>query len=232
MTVKSKYPLAPLVRALNGRAVFSHPLPCGAVVGLCLTGLFSTAAQAQSRYAGEAAALPPVVVTATSRTQPVADVQAAVQVISQRELQSYPGTSLTEALQLAVGVDARANGANSTLAIRGIITNAGSPVLVLVDGLRRTAKYGGVNLNLIALEDVERIEIVRGPMSALYGADATGGVINVVTKSVAKAEPGSGSVRHAGSNHRPPARYGGCRGHTQLCGCGHAAPCITGAAQP
>lgn len=153
---------------------------------------------------GQSSAQPPnpaaaptqtIVVTASTRAQPIADVQAAVQVISQRELQSYAGTSLTEALQLATGVDARANGANSTLAIRGIITNAGSPVLVLVDGLRRTAKYAGTNLNLIALEDVERIEIVRGPMSALYGADATGGVVNIITKPVAQAREGSGSVR-------------------------------------
>ncbi len=193
--MRSKYVLAPLVRALNGSVFLAPCVPRGTLLGLCLTGLFGATAQAQSTGDNEAVALPPVVVTATSRTQPVADVQAAVQVISQRDLQSYPGTSLTEALQLAVGVDARANGANSTLAIRGIITNAGSPVLVLVDGLRRTAKYGGVNLNLIALEDVERIEIVRGPMSALYGADATGGVINVVTKSLTKAAPGSGSVR-------------------------------------
>jgi outer membrane receptor for ferrienterochelin and colicin len=136
-----------------------------------------------------------IVVTASTRAQPIADVQAAVQVISQRELQRYAGTSLTEALQLATGVDARPNGANSTLAIRGIITNAGSPVLVLVDGLKRTAKYAGTNLNLIALEDVERIEVVRGPMSALYGADATGGVINIITKPVGSARNGSGSVR-------------------------------------
>ncbi len=136
-----------------------------------------------------------VVVTASNRAQPIADVQAAVQVISPQELRRYAGTSLTEALMLAAGVDARPNGANSTLAIRGIITNAGSPVLLLVDGLRRTAKYAGTNLNLIALEDVERIEIVRGPMSALYGADATGGVVNIITKAVATAREGSGSIR-------------------------------------
>lgn len=136
-----------------------------------------------------------VVITASNRAQPIADVQAAVQVISQQELQGFAGTSLTEALMLATGVDARPNGANSTLAIRGIITNAGSPVLVLVDGLRRTAKYAGTNLNLIALEDVERIEVVRGPMSALYGADATGGVVNIITKPVGTAREGSGSVR-------------------------------------
>ena len=171
----------------------------------CAAGCFltSTFAWAPSAAAQTDPQLPTVVITASNRAQPIADVQAAVQVISQQELQRYPGTSLTEALMLAAGVDARPNGANSTLAIRGIITNAGSPVLVLVDGLKRTAKYAGSNLNLIALEDVERIEIVRGPMSALYGADATGGVVNIITKPVGSAREGSGSVR---------ATLGGTRG--------------------
>lgn len=146
-----------------------------------------------SAFAQEATTLDTVVVTASSKAQSIRDVQAAVQVIDRTELQKYSGTSLTETLMLATGVDARPNGANSTVAIRGIITNAGSPVLLLVDGLRRTAKYGGTNLNLIAVEDVERIEIVRGPMSALYGADATGGVINVITKRPGAA--GTGSLR-------------------------------------
>lgn len=150
---------------------------------------------AATSWAQVDSSLQTVVITASNRAQPIADVQAAVQVISQQELQRYAGTSLTEALMLAAGVDARPNGANSTLAIRGIITNAGSPVLVLVDGLKRTAKYAGTNLNLIALEDVQRIEIVRGPMSALYGADATGGVVNIITKPVGTAREGSGSVR-------------------------------------
>ncbi len=173
---------------------FRRPRPkaiANAATCACLFAVAGTvSAQAQSETQ-----LQTVVITASNRAQPIADVQAAVQVISQPELQRYAGTSLTEALMLAAGVDARPNGANSTLAIRGIITNAGSPVLVLVDGLKRTAKYAGTNLNLIALEDVERIEVVRGPMSALYGADATGGVVNIITKPVGTAREGSGSVR-------------------------------------
>jgi len=168
-------------------------------IALAIIQLIGTAAWAQTKHANPAApteqVLQTVVITATNRAQPIADVQASVQVISQEELQRYAGSSITEALMLATGVDARAMGSNSSLAIRGIITGAGSPVLVLVDGLRRTAKYSVTNLNLIALEDIERIEIVRGPMSALYGADATGGVINIITKPVATSRDGSGSVR-------------------------------------
>jgi outer membrane receptor for ferrienterochelin and colicins len=163
----------------------------GLSAALCLAPAF---AHAQPAPAAAAATLDAVVVTASSRAQPLADVQAAVQVITQDDLRAYAGTSVTEALKLAVGVDARANGTSAFVALRGFIANAGNPVLLLVDGLRRTAKYGTANLNLLSVEDVERIEIVRGPMSALYGADATGGVINVITRA---PQPGQAFGGHA-----------------------------------
>lgn len=136
-----------------------------------------------------------VVVTASGRPQPIADVQASVQVISDRDLEAYPGTSVTDGLKMAVGVDARAYGATATVAIRGLIAGAGSPVLTLVNGLRRPAKYGVSNLNLYELENVERVEIVRGPMSALFGADAMGGVINIITRSPIGNEGASANLR-------------------------------------
>lgn len=132
-----------------------------------------------------------VVYTASGRAQSVADVQAAVQVVGERDLQAYTGTSVTEALKLAVGVDARPNGANSMVTMRGLSSSA---TLLLVDGQRRTSKYGSRNLNLFAVEDVERIEIVRGPMSALYGADASGGVVNVITRKPALGSGPGGRV--------------------------------------
>lgn len=142
----------------------------------------ATALPAAWSHESESRQLATVVVTATSQEQPVQDVQASVQVLTADDLKSYSGSSVTEALKMLSGVDARANGTSSYVAIRGLITNAGSPVLILVDGLRRTGKYGATQLNLIGIEEVERIEVVRGPMSALYGADATAGVINIITK--------------------------------------------------
>jgi outer membrane receptor for ferrienterochelin and colicin len=91
---------------------------------------------------------------------------------------------VTQALAGAVGVDARTSGANSSVTIRGF--SAGD-TLILFDGLPRPVKYGIANLNLFGVEAVERIEVVRGPMSALYGANASGGVINVITRA-----PGEG----------------------------------------
>lgn len=164
------------------------------VIALSLAFPAMQGARAQTNTFTEAE-LSTVVITATSREQPIQDVQASVQVITSKDLQAYAGTSVTEALKLATGVDARANGTSAFLAIRGLISNAGSPVLVLVDGLRRTGKYGTSGLNLLSTEDVERIEIVRGPMSALYGADATGGVINVITKAPQPGQATRGSTR-------------------------------------
>ncbi|MEQ1729248.1 MAG: TonB-dependent receptor plug domain-containing protein, partial [Vicinamibacterales bacterium] len=120
-----------------------------------------------------------VMVTASTRPQEVRDVQASAQVVTSEDLRAYAGNSVTEGLKLAAGVDARSSGANSSISIRGFTASGGSSVLVLADGLRRTGKYGSTNLNLFELEDVDRVEVIRGPMSALYGADATGGVVNV-----------------------------------------------------
>lgn len=120
-----------------------------------------------------------VVVTASRRPQAIADVQASVQVVGRAEIERHAGASVTQALSGAVGVDARTSGANSTVTIRGFSSN---DTLILFDGLPRPAKYGISNLNLFAVEDVQRVEIVRGPMSALYGANAAGGVVNVITR--------------------------------------------------
>ncbi|WP_306607855.1 TonB-dependent siderophore receptor [Azonexus sp.] len=150
--------------------------------------------------AEEAGIMPTVVVTAASYAQDVKDVQASVQVVSRRDIESTPGVSLLDSLDQAVGVDTRGTSLNSTVSMRGM---TGSGTLILFDGMRRTQKYGSRDINLYGTEDVEQIEIVRGPMSALYGADASGGVINVITR-----QPKLGSGLHGGTS----VTYGQSRG--------------------
>lgn len=130
-----------------------------------------------------------ITVTAGRREQLITDVQASIEVITAEDIAKFSGASITEALRQAIGVDARTSGANSTVSIRGQIPNAGSAVLILVDGLPRTGKFGLVNLNNYPVEDVGRVEVIRGPMSSLYGANASAGVINVITK-----QAGDGAV--------------------------------------
>jgi len=124
-----------------------------------------------------------VFVTASRHEQALELVNASVQVITAETMRTFSGRSLTEVLQFATGVLARDSGSSSSLSLRG---QDSDKTLILVDGLRRTEKYAGANLNNIQLEDVERIEIVRGPMSALYGSEAIGGVINIITRGPAK----------------------------------------------
>lgn len=108
------------------------------------------------------------------------DIQASIQVLDKKKIEKTYARSLPQLLNsTAVGLNIKDAGSTSSLSIRGFDS---SHTLVLVDGLRRTGKYGSFDLTSIQLEDIERIEIVRGSMSTLYGADAIAGVVNIITK--------------------------------------------------
>jgi outer membrane receptor for ferrienterochelin and colicins len=124
-----------------------------------------------------------VFVTASRSEQSLDAVNASVEVITTEKIRSFAGRSLSEVLQFATGTLVKDSGSSSSFSLRG---QDSDKTLILVDGLRRTEKYAGANLNNIQLEDVERIEIVRGPMSALYGSDALGGVINIISRGPQK----------------------------------------------
>jgi len=128
-----------------------------------------------------------VVVSTTSpgQQQEIEDVQATVEILDQKTIQSLSGRSVAQVLNEAAGLTIKDTGSTSNVYMRGFLEDH---TLILVDGLRRTGKYGSSDLNGIALEDIERIEIVRGPMSALYGADALAGVINIITKKARKED--------------------------------------------
>lgn len=176
-----------------GRTLPAWQTASVAVVATGVLILSMPVAAANTEHDQESVAtLGAVVISATSRTQPIQDVQAAVQVIDQHDLESGSGTSMTDVLRQAVGVDARPLGSNSSVSMRGFRLNPGA---LLVDGMRRPGKYGGTNPSLLELENIDRIEVVRGPMSALYGADATGGAINLITRSPLRDEGLVGSAR-------------------------------------
>lgn len=112
----------------------------------------------------------------------VEDVQASVQVIDKKVIDDSKSRSLPQLLSKSLGVEIKDAGSTSSVSIRGFDD---SHTLILVDGLRRTGKYGSTDLTAIQVEDIERIEIVRGPMSTLYGADAIAGVVNIITNKKA-----------------------------------------------
>lgn len=112
----------------------------------------------------------------------------AVEVLTAEDLARRPVRTIHEAIASALGVDLLARSpAQADVAIRG---GGVEQVLVLVDGVRVSdAQTGHFDLDLtVPLDDVERIEILRGPGSAVYGADAFGGVINIVTRRRGRSE--------------------------------------------
>ncbi len=129
-------------------------------------------------------ALPTVTVTATRVPTLLPDVPAGVTVITQQDIQTRGYTTLTQALSAVPGlgvVQAGGAGGQASVFIRG--TNS-EDVLVLIDGVPAndpSIANGSFNFGEDTLDDIARIEIVRGPMSGIYGSGAIGGVINLIT---------------------------------------------------
>lgn len=133
--------------------------------------------------------IPEVVVTAGARSQSIKLAAASIGVITARQIRSRQITTFDQAFDEMPGVVVtRASGANvSALSIRGASEVAGggvgNRVLLLIDGRPSLSpESGGALWNLVPLSSVERIEVVRGAYSALYGSSAMGGVINVITR--------------------------------------------------
>ncbi|MBY7923934.1 TonB-dependent receptor domain-containing protein [Vibrio fluvialis] len=134
-------------------------------------------------FAQDTSADETVVVTANRFEQKQASVLYATTVISRQEIEQYQANSLTEVLRRVPGVEIAQNGGrghNASVFMRG--TNS-DHVLVLVDGVRIDSAAGGVAINHFPLGLVERLEVIRGPGAAMYGSDAVGGVINIITRS-------------------------------------------------
>lgn len=125
------------------------------------------------------------------REQAITDVQASVQILDQKVIKSTSGRTVAQVLNEAVGLNVKDGGSTTNISMRGFLEGH---TLILVDGLRRTGKYGTSDVSGISLEDIERVEIIRGPMSALYGADAVGGVVNIITKKASRETTAKVSV--------------------------------------
>lgn len=146
---------------------------------------------------------------ATGSTKPLHLAPAVASVITARELEETGATTLDEALAMVPGLYvglSPLNRLNPNWSIRGIATDQTPQVLLLRDGVPITHFYNGARPNLFQLpvEGIERIEVIRGPGSAIYGADAFAGVINVITKTAAALSGAHVGVR-AGSFGRRDA---------------------------
>ncbi|MBO0710574.1 MAG: TonB-dependent receptor [Acetobacteraceae bacterium] len=136
--------------------------------------------------------LPDVVVTATREPTSVLDIPAGVSVVDRQTIEVRDYTDLVQALAPIPGIyvaQSGARGGNASVFIRGTNSNH---VLVLRDGMPlndASDSSGAFNFGIGSLADVERIEIIRGPMAALYGSGAIGGVINLISRRGAGEGP-------------------------------------------
>jgi len=173
--------------------------------------LMATAAMLLAYPAQAAEQLSDLVVTADRMGQDQSSISADVTVIKQKEIEQSQATSVAELLRSQAGIDVAATGGpgkSTSVFLRG--GNSGH-TLVLIDGVRvGSATLGSFDWSKLSTADVERIEIVRGPQSSLYGADAMGGVIQIFTRT--------GEVSSKVRLHAEAGSYGTSAGHINITG--------------
>jgi len=152
---------------------------CAVVVGLVLATSGAALAEEQTANLGE------IVVTATRDELPIEQVGSSITVVTAKEIEQQQKQTVADALRMVPGLDVvRSGGAGQTVSIfmRG---GDSRHTLVLIDGveLNDPSTTGGeYYFGFLTTDNIERIEVLRGPQSTLYGSHAIGGVINIITK--------------------------------------------------
>lgn len=182
----------------------SRRLTLALVAGAAL-GFPGGAAQAQvpGETAVAAATLSPVVVTGTRNERPIDETPVRTEVIDHEEIERTGAITLKDALENLPGVNlTEVHGKSGyQISMQGF---GGDQVLVLIDGLPLTSSTSSTaDLSQYLLVDVDRIEVVKGPASALYGSAAMGGVVNVITRPIAAGWSGriEGDIGSRGSQN-------------------------------
>ncbi|MBA5764478.1 TonB-dependent receptor [Vibrio sp. 404] len=180
------------------------------ILAVTVASLLSYAPYSLAQQADET-----MVVTANRFEQPKSSVIASADVITKQQIEQLQLKTLTEALKWLPGVQVTNNGGqgqSSDVYIRG---NSSSHIIVLLNGVRiGSSTLGSANFTAIPLTGVEKIELVRGARAAIYGADAIGGVINIVTdvdnsgENSAQANVGFGSDGYKQANAGGYTRIG------------------------
>jgi outer membrane receptor for ferrienterochelin and colicins len=187
----------------SGGATLSHrpertPVFLIAALVMALTGGATVGAQERPDGA-RPPALPEVVITASGFEQARKDAPASITVITRDQLQRQRTTSLAEALRDVEGIDVGGTAGKTggvSISLRGMPSDY---TLVLIDGRRQNSSgnvapngFGETSTSFLPpTSAIERVEIIRGPMATLYGSDAMGGVINIITRRVRSSWAGT-----------------------------------------
>ena len=157
------------------------------------------------------------VTTTSKKPEKVWNTPAAIYVLTQEDIRRSGAMSIPEVLRLVPGVEvSRINSNIWSVGIRGFGSAFSKSVLVLIDGRSvYTPLFAGVDWNKqnVMLEDVERIEVIRGPGGTIWGSNAVNGVINIITKNAkdtrgSYASTSSGNLSQSESGARYGARHG------------------------
>ncbi len=154
---------------------------------LSLVALAVLGTLASNAHADENASLDAVVVSASGFSQDIASAPASISVVNGKDLKKMPVRDIGKAIESEPGVMIlRSPTGSSKISIRGFEPQY---TAILVDGKRQNSSYGivknGFDPNaafMPSVDQIERVEVIRGPASVLYGSDAIGGVVNIITK--------------------------------------------------
>ena len=151
----------------------------------------STAADSPSDDA-DRARIDTIVVTATRIEQPVAETGSTVRIIDEEDIAALGFSQALDAIAGAPGVTVNQNGSFGGAASVRVRGASSAQTLVLIDGVSvndASAPGGGFNFARLDTENIERVEILSGPQSTLWGSDAIGGVVSVTTKRPGRRSP-------------------------------------------
>ena len=212
---------APIAVVTDAAGVFVvDDLPAGVTVEVVAwtTGLSAPATRVQVAEAeielrlAVSAVDESLMVTASYVDTPLSLLADSVSTLSRADLDARQITTLGDALRLVPGFTVARNGGPGT--VTSIFPRGGESdyTMVLVDGVRMNAFGGGMDLSQVSIAGAERVEVVRGPQSALYGSDAIGGVVQVLTSRAgdpmldALVEGGGRDARRVAGSARGLAR--------------------------
>jgi iron complex outermembrane receptor protein len=158
------------------------------------------------------------VTSAGRKQQKLEDTATAIHVITQEDIRRSGMTTIPDLLRMVPGLQvAQINGNTAAVASRGFNQKYSNKLLVLLDGRTLyTPTFSGVfwDAQDVVLEDIERIEVIRGPGGTLWGANAVNGVINITTKHAAATQGGMLSAVAGNYERQGTVRYGGEIGET------------------